>query len=352
MASLVKMFINRQLNKSPLKDEDQLTFLKRLYRLIKNGYALNEALDIISWDERMYDVVTEIKSYLMNGSYLDHALRKVNFHPMTVMYIYFVRMHGDLLTGLEKSMTMFEQRMYTMKRFKRVSRYPLLLSFIFIILLSVIKIYILPAYIELFQFHAMSNRTVEWTMTTINILLTFLFISLFIIVVVVSFSYIKKQKLPIEKQLQIYMYVPVFRTYLQMRTSFYFATHVSLLLKTGMSIRQIIEHLCNQTELPVVQHYAQLLLQHLEKGYYVNELFHALPFIDEQLAIIFQKHHDHEALERDLATYADFIAELTEQKISKVMLYIQPITFTFVGVCIIWMYLSLLWPMFQLIDTI
>lgn len=330
----------------------QLTFLKRLYRLLKRGYSLNEALEVISWDKNLNNVVEIIRASLYAGDSLDQALVKANFHKLIVLYIYFVRINGDLLMSLNKSIHMFEQRLLSLQKFKRVSRYPFFLSLIFLFLLLIIRLFILPSYIEMFQYNVNTANTVNGMLYIFNLVITI--ILLFAIILSVFYFVWKflQKKLSIEKQIQMYVSIPILRDYVRLQTSFYFATYVSLFLKTGLSIKQIIEHMEEQKEFPIIQYYASIMLRHLSKGYYLDSVLHSIPLIDQQLASLFQKHNHIDALQKDLATYADFVAEDLEQKTMRAILLIQPATFTLLGIFIIFVYISLLWPMFQLLDSI
>lgn len=352
MVSFVKRYIKRRRKNKSLSPSIQLIFLKRLHRLLKRGYSLTEALDVISWDSDMTPIVQIIQRSLYAGKYLDEALSKAHFHQLIIVYIYFVRMNGNLLTSLSKSIDMFEQRMKAVEQFKKVSRYPLFLMSIFIILLLLIRQFILPSYAEMFQYSSESTHMVEFTFFIFNFLFTLFIVLVVLFIASLMIWYMYKRKLSIEQQLRIISYIPIYRQYVQQQVSFYFATHVSLFLKTGMSMKDIIEHLKSQNELSIMQYYATLMMNHLSKGYHLNDLLRALPFIDPQLASIFQEHNHMKALKKDLATYADFVAENMEQKTMRFMMYIQPFTFSLLGLFIVIIYFSLLWPMFQLIDSI
>src|SRR5690625_2937959 len=91
--------------------ESQLTFLNRLHRLLTNGYPLIDALEAISWDEKMSQFSNEIKESLLHGKYIDEAFKAARFHKLIVMYMYFVRINGDLTNSLEKVIVLFEQRL-------------------------------------------------------------------------------------------------------------------------------------------------------------------------------------------------------------------------------------------------
>src|SRR5699024_8661904 len=153
-----------------------------------------------------------------------------------VIYIYFVRINGDLITSLNKSITMFEQRIKAFEKFKKVSRYPVFLLVIFIALLFLIKHFILPSYMYMFQFHSESSKVVHYSFSLFNLLFTILITMLILISVISLLWHFNKQHLSIEKQLHLFSYIPVYRKYIEQQTSFYFATHVSLFLKAGMSM--------------------------------------------------------------------------------------------------------------------
>lgn len=350
MVSYVKKLMKKR--RKPLSASIQLTFLKRLYRMLHRGYPLTEALDLIKWDHQLKRVAESIQSSLYAGKYLDEALAKAHFHQLIIVYIYFVRVNSDLLTSLRQSIAMFEQRLQAFERFKKVSRYPLFLITIFIVLLLLIKQFILPAYLDMFQYHATSAKTVQLTLFVFNTVFTLLFVIFSLMLGIFLFWRLKKHQLSIEQQLSLLHYIPIYRHYIRLQTSFYFATHVSLFLKTGLSLKQIVQHMQRQNELPILQHYASVMMTHLKKGYHLNELLHTLPFIDRQLANIFQQDTNLETLEKDLATYADFIAETLEQRMMRLITFIQPVTFGLLGFFIVMIYVSLLWPMFQLIDSI
>jgi len=85
-----------------MSEQLQLRFLKRLYRLLTNGYPLIEALKVIMWDQQMKRPAKHIKTLLKNGYALDEALANVYFHQNITSYLYFVRTHGQLQHSLKK----------------------------------------------------------------------------------------------------------------------------------------------------------------------------------------------------------------------------------------------------------
>src|SRR5699024_8686227 len=129
-------------------------------------------------------------------------------------------------------------------------------------------------------------------------------------------------------------------------------THVSSLLRTGLSLKNILEHILNQNKLQFISYYALLMTRGLSNGKQISVLLADFKLMDKQLSVIFEKNTDENALEKDLATYAEISTDLLNRKITKAITLIQPLFFIILACFIVFIYLSLMWPMFQLLKTI
>ncbi|TFJ93683.1 competence type IV pilus assembly protein ComGB [Lentibacillus salicampi] len=334
------------------KKELQLRFLRRLSRLLNNGYPIIEALDIIQWDSQLKPMASSVKSSLKSGRHFDEALEHIRFNQTVTAYLYFVRNNGDLQSSVEKCITMFEQRLLYTKKFQETVRYPAILLVVFAVLLYFVKQSILPSFIDLFQNSAETASTVMLTMGLIDFAVQFIMILGLIFGIGFLIWRLNEKKLSIDKRIRFYSMLPVYRKYKKMETSFLFAAHLSSLLTTGLSIKEILMNMSNQKKQPILAYYASLLTAELSKGIYVTHLLATLPLMDQQISHIFQKNADTEALEKDLSIYAEIQTEEIHRKIMKAIHYIQPVFFSVLAALIIFIYVALMWPMFQLIETI
>lgn len=330
----------------------QLRFLNRLARLLKNGYPLLEALEIIKWDDKLAPISTNVIRLLKNGYTIDHALDELKFHPDISSYLYFVKNSGDLEENIQKCILIFEDKLKYIKKFKQTIRYPVILFMIFFILLTFLQQTVLPSFIEIFQLSDESTSTISLSLTLINIIINTVFIIVTITGLIAILWYVMKIKLTIEQKLKVYNRIPIYRTFLTIQTSFLFATHLSSLLKTGLPIKNILTILADQEKLPILSYYASRLTDELSQGIYINTLLTKLDFITPQLSIIFQKNADSDALEKDLSVYAEHLTEELHRKLVKLLVTIQPIFFVILACFIVFIYIALMWPMFQLIKTI
>src|SRR5690606_19247870 len=108
-------------------------------------------------------------------------------------------------------------------KFKQIIRYPILLVFIFSILLYFVKEFVLPGFLDIFTEE--SNLTVKYTIIIIDTLTNITVITI-ILFVVISISWLLiQQNVSIQKQIQLYKKIPIYRNYVMMQTSYFFATH-------------------------------------------------------------------------------------------------------------------------------
>jgi len=335
-----------------LAAEIQLRFLKRLSRLLENGYPLLDALKIIQWDQKLAPLSEQIINLLKSGNTIDQAFDKAKFHPDITSYLFFVRSNGDLDASIQKCTLIYEQRLNYLKKFKQTMRYPLILLSIFLILLFFLRHTVLPSFIDIFQMSDESSTTILFSIYIIEWLNKLLLFSVALLFTGSLLWKFIQQRLSMEQKIKVYNLIPVYRQYLKLKTSFLFATHMSTLLKTGMPIKEILTILGKQEKLPILSYYAQQMSVELSNGVYITNLLSHLTFIDSQLASIFQKNVDSESLEKDLTIYADYVTEELHRKMLKIIALVQPIFFIILASFIIFIYVTLMWPMFQLIRTI
>lgn len=352
MGSYLKKRFMKFTSKERLKEGVQLLFLQRLHYLLSMGYSILDALEVMKWDESLKPICEKVIVHLRKGMRIDKALEKANFHESVVAYLYFVSVNGNLLFSLEKCIMMFEHRMTYVTKFSRMIRYPIVLMIFFTILLIFLKQSVLPTFIELFRMSKDSSHTVLFSLLFIDLFTMIIFTILGIILISFLVWNKIKHNIPIENKIKLYQKIPIYRTFLTMQTSYYFSTHLSMFLKAGMSLKDILKSISKQDKLPIIRYYANLMMEQLSQGRRVDHLLMALPLIEKQLGYIFQKNEDAHSLERDLIAYSNYIADQIERKVMRMIHFVQPTFFTILALFIIFIYVSLMWPMFQVIKTI
>lgn len=347
------MRILRQIYKKDGPSEaGQLRFLKHLYRLLDAGYSFIGALEMVKWNQSLKQPAEEIIRVLHSGLHIDEAFSKASFHPSIISFLYLARFDGDVPNQIKKCMLMFEQRTRQFQKFKQVIRYPIILCILFVVLLFFLKTSVLPSFTEIFQASPESATSILIAMNIIDLMTSFLIFTVFFTILLTIAWKFYKHHFAIDRQLAILKRVPILANLLRLQTSYYLASHISMFLKAGLSMRHILEHLHEQRELPIVRYYAHLMLTRMLTGQPMEGLLSGLPFVDRQLAEVVRNSTSVSTMEKDLDMYASFITEEIEQKTMKLITYIQPVIFTLLACMIVFIYLTLMWPMFQLIQTV
>jgi competence protein ComGB len=321
-------------------------------RLLSSGYPLLEALQILKWDKQLITPADTVIHSLKNGQSIDASFDQAKFHHTIVGYLSFVKSNGDLEGSIDKCLFMFESRIKYRNKFLQTARYPLILLFIFIILLYVIQLFVLPSFVDLFQSSAQASSSLVFSIMIIDFLFNAgMFVILMLLIGFAAWR-VTKNKISIKKQIKIIHAIPIYRKMIKLQTSFHFATHFSTLLKTGMPYRDILEQMAEQKTLPILSHYSQLMNEELTKGIPIFSLISQFHLLEKQLTSIFKNTQNTDALEKDLTIYAELLTQEIERKTIKTITYIQPVFFAILAGFIMFIYITLMWPMFQLIQTI
>src|SRR5699024_7160145 len=81
------------------------------------------------------------------------------------------------------------------------------------------------------------------------------------------------KKLNIEQILRISQKIPLYKHLLKLQTSYYLTLQMSMFLKTGLSLKEILTHLSKQKENLIINYYEKLMIKQLEN---VENLSHLI----------------------------------------------------------------------------
>jgi len=335
---------------SPIKRSppaQQIQFLNRLSNLLNRGYSLMNALSILQFDPALKKLIENIHPLLLSGTPLYEALEKLGFSKYVVSYLYFSREYGNLQKALSQSAMMLEQQLEFKKKFQKVIRYPLILFILFFGLLLFVKIFLLPTFLQLYASMNVQSTTILTTLKWLDRSLYFMFAFAMLTVLFFTVLVITQKKASIEKVLLVYRRIPGWRTYLKTQTSYLFSYHFSSLLKSGMTIKQSLSIMRDQTHFPILSFHALCMFKDLEKG---SSLAHAVQkqlFFHEDMAQLISRNQNDGRLDQDLEVYAEWIIDELQQGLLKVLALIQPLMFILLAVFIMMIYSSIMLPLLE-----
>ncbi|GAA0482283.1 hypothetical protein GCM10008986_03940 [Salinibacillus aidingensis] len=332
---------------------DQILLTSRLSALLQNGYSLNKALQLISLDPKQGAVAEHIQNKLMKGKHIDKIFQGLGFSPIVTSYLYFSRSTGQLGDSLANGSALLGRLKQFQDQLKKVLQYPLLILMFLIVLMAGLKFFLLPSLSELYVGIQSSDPNLSPKIfTSIEFFINLFFITCLIILLISAIWSVIKSKLSTDLKIRLYAYIPLVRKIKSLETSFLFSFHFSSLLQSGLSVKNALQIISEQTHLPVLKRYSVMLMRSVYAGQPLHSAVEKFPLVEKELGLIFKRSMQDGTLEKDLDNYAHLLVETFLEKMSKSITYIQPMFFILFGVIIIFVYLSILMPMFGLIDQI
>lgn len=339
-------------NKKNIKSHIQIDFLTSLIRLLELGYSLNEALVRLQWSTTHVGHSKQIERAILSGKTLYEAFETSQFDDYLLMYLHLVEHHTDILEVLKKALTMYEIRLNQLNRLKQVLKYPMLLFIIFSSLLMVVKKYILPSFLTFFIAEDNSSTLIMFIINLIEISTTLMITSLIALFILILACKYHSKKIEAERYHRYLIQFPFIKKMFSLVISYQFSLQLGMYLKAGLTIKQAFEAIDNKRSNILLRYYIKRLSEQLNKGFKLNSMMHGLPLITDELAHIFKREFNLITLERDLMAYSYLIGEQITQKTEGIISKLQPVLFIVVALFIVFIYGSLMWPMFELMKTI
>ncbi len=330
---------------------DQIIVLDRLANLMKNGYSISRALTLLSYDPKLGKIAKQIDIQLKNGKSLHLIFQSLSFTPIVTSFLYFSQETGRLQEALQNGTRLLKQQKAFQNKFNKTLQYPLILFCFILLLFFFLKAFLLPSLTDMYQ----GFMGAEYTPAVLTIMNHVINILLFFIIFAIFAWFLWrriKSKLPVQQKIMFYSALPLLRTYKSLETTYLFSYHFSTLLESGLSIKNALQIMKNQSQLPFLQHCTSICYEGIYAGEKLHEVIRQIPLVERELPIITERSMYDGTLVKDLRSYAEMLVESITSKISKMITYIQPMCYLFFGVIILTVYFSILIPMFNLMQQL
>ncbi|MBE6183764.1 competence type IV pilus assembly protein ComGB [Heyndrickxia ginsengihumi] len=333
---------------------DQGNFLTRISELLTNGFSISEAIQFLQHIDPKGNYFSHfILEELQKGIPLHEVLLKEKFDKNACSQIYFAEKHGHMIEALKEAGNYLLKKHKDITTLWKLLRYPILLLIILFIVVSLLKTILLPQFESIYE-------SLNYTPTKQLQLFLYLmqhipnyflyFILLFIIMFLTFFSYIYR-KSPIERARWLSK-IPFYNFYYKHYNSQFLAREWSFLLKSGFSIHEILLLMESQHFRPLLRDTAKELHHQLLLGKTISEAFTNIVFIEKQFVILIRHGEKNGKLDQELFYYSQISLKRMEEHIHTIFQIIQPIIFMIIGIFLIAIYMSILFPMFQMIDAV
>ncbi|MFP3418376.1 competence type IV pilus assembly protein ComGB [Bacillus sp. SIMBA_154] len=334
---------------------EQAEFLSKLAQLIQAGYTLIEALTMVNiqLSKKQQQLLTRGIQWLLEGESFYVVLERLHFQREVIAILCFSEKHGSLARALEQSSRFLEKKIKQLDTFKRMLRYPIFLVFTVLVVLILVQQMIIPQFSLLYS--SMDTR-MSWLIQGMFGLFQFLHAFLLIIgcmcIFLAGYYHVFFRKKSALEKLRVMSRLPVLYKGMQLMHTYLFSLQLSGLLQAGLSMYESLQAFKQQSYLPFLQEISEQMIGELRKGESMEHQLSGSPFFEKHFAAVIKHGEASGMLARELYTYSQFLLENAELKIEKWVSWLQPVIYGLTALLILIVYLSILLPMYQLMEQV
>lgn len=336
------------------KLSEQVVLLRQLGSLLEKGYSLWHALEFLQLylSERRKAQLREAVEELKKGSSLHVVFTGLSFHSDLLGYLFYAEQHGDVAFALSQGSAILERKEKHLQKMKKALQYPIFLLSFLIGMVWLFNTVLLPQFSSLY--HSMQTPS-QLSDAILSILYALPYICIMlagVFAAALAGYFLYFRKLDSNQQMNIWIRIPFVRGFVLSLNSHYFSVQISSLLQGGLSVREVFMLMEQQPHHSFFRSEAKEVKHLLASGEKLDSILEQRPYYEKELSYVVIHGQASGNLGKELADYSDMVVEKVENRINRLVMIIQPILFTCIGVIIVLMYLAMMLPMFQMVNSI
>ncbi|WP_324254329.1 competence type IV pilus assembly protein ComGB [Staphylococcus kloosii] len=347
--------IFRPYNQKIISAQEQIEFISRLNDLINHGFTISEAFRfLVKQTTFRKDIIKEkILTTINSGASCHQILKSLNFPQSVVMFIYFAELFGDLSSCLTHVQTFLERNYQAKKMLLKTIQYPIVLITIFIIMLIAINYTIIPQFNDLFKTMEVKLSPLQQFMGLFITFLPVIFIyTILILIILTVIFWMIYHHLTIPQQIKLMQFIPIIKHYFSLFKTYRLASEFSLFYRHGVTLQNIVKLYNLQEDDLYLKYLAEQIAQGTQQGDTLGTILSNISCYQADLITFITQGEQSGKLGLELQFYSTIIRTKIEQRMQRQIKIIQPVTFVILAFLIIALYLVIMLPMFELIQTI
>ncbi|MFB9829599.1 competence type IV pilus assembly protein ComGB [Lederbergia wuyishanensis] len=340
--------------KRKLTLKEQGIFLTRASDMLNNGFTLLEVLQFFSkLENKHYALMNSMIDDLKSGHKIHEVFLKHQFDQSACIQLYFSEKHGFLAEALLESGEYLKRKDNERKKLIKLLQYPLILIIILLFVAILLNTLLLPRFQYLYQSMGyeptVGIKLVLHIMQNIPTYLIVIFIFCFVMYLGAKQIFQKKSALEIAAFLSS---LPLIKSFYKLYQTIFISREWGYMLRSGFSTNEIIAIMESQLYRPLLHESAQQLKKSLLIGHSFGDALSNLSFIEKEMIYIVNHGDKNGRMDKELLYYSNHCLQKLEEKTENIFLIVQPIIFTIIGIVIVIIYMSIFFPMFQMMESI
>lgn len=336
--------------------KEQAQFIGRLSVLIQEGYLFPQAVSMLlpHHVEKHEEVQLFVDEALRQGKGVIGVFEILQLPKHYLIAIAIAENNGHMIEALKVLANQMAMSQETKRKFIKLLLYPITLTVFLLLLFLVFRTIFFPN-IEKMVLNRNSGIGEE-TSIAFSKLLLHVPDGLVLIGIVMTCSSIVFQRLllrqSIARRLYVILKIPFVNRYFRLTITRQFSAYLGSLLHSGFSLQASLQILEEQQFQPYVQYLASRIKERVTYG---DSLTQAVVFIKvwQNDFSTFVEHGELSGyLGKELTLYSELLLEKQELLLQRMLAFVQPSFFVFIALCIVAAYVSLLLPIYHMIELV
>ncbi|MGQ5219111.1 competence type IV pilus assembly protein ComGB [Staphylococcus equorum] len=338
-----------------IAEKNQIELLIRLKDLLEHGFTLSEAFRFLLKHIKVKSskVTALIEEELKNGANCHQTLRILKYPQPVVMLIYFSELFSDLPVSLAHAHDYLLRNYNAKKALLKTLQYPLLLLTLFITMLIVLNHTIIPEFQNLYNNMDVQISTLQQFLSTCILcfptFISYLIILLFITTIAFILYY---NTLSIQHKHKLVLALPIIRKFFKLYKTYRIASEFSLFYKNGVNLQKIVQIYAEQRNDKYLNFLADRITLGTQNGLTLSEILTNIACFEKELTEFIEEGEKKGRVEIELKLYSEIVIAQIERYLQLLIKFIQPCIFTLLAFLIVSLYLVIMLPMFDLMQTI
>ncbi|WP_259197988.1 competence type IV pilus assembly protein ComGB [Staphylococcus americanisciuri] len=334
---------------------NHLLIIDRTNQLIKHGFTFLEAITFVYeqlniTDTRFNDKFSET---LQKGASCYEIFKLLRYPQTILMQLYFAEKYSELSATLTQCYTYYEKHKALKLQFIKAVQYPITLLIIFLLLVMTLNATVLPEFEHMYATMDVQGSFLQTFLKAFitNFPLVFLTSSLISLFSIYLFQrWLNKQ--PMQKQIYILTHIPIFKRYFRLFITYQMSQQFVLFFKNGIKLNDIVQIYLQQDENLFLNYIGETLKSEIQKGERFSDILMNLNCFEQNFITYIEQGEKRDKLDIELIVYSNFIMDHIQSFIQRHIKLIQPIMFAVIGLLIMSVYLVMMLPVFEMMQTI
>lgn len=335
------------------RPQTQAYFLIKCAELLREGFTILETLQFLKMLMPKETSSIENMMYaLEQGKRFDECLEPVGYSDQIVSQVFFAQEHGRFHHVLFTSGQAMMDRLRQWKKLQKLLVYPAILIVFVCVLLLGMRQFFLPHIDKMSAETSQTDALVSVTVFLIREFPVILIGCLGGIVGVYVIWHIIYAKQNALMQRVWLSKVPIIKKWVVLYYSGYMSQELSYFFENGYGLQQMITLLKTGNTSLLWKEFALFLESHAYHGHDLAYSISKLSFLKSEMVYMIQHGEKISQLALQLQLFSRECFALLQDDVEKKLTWVQPIIFLCVGVIVMLVYIALMLPMLQTVNTL